>query len=414
MRKRILLVFGAAVMQRLSILIMTIVAARIIGADELGKFAITYATSVNLTNFIGEGLAATANRYIPLADKNSKDSADEIASMILAFTISISLILSAAIGIGAPLINYVIQSDHDLTNYFRMASLIVLFLLPNTVGNALLNSLEKSGSAAISIAIGSTAVMIFGLLGAIANGSFGMCIGLVFGTLVSTVIYWRMLQKLFPISLEFRRHIKKFIESNIFLKFTCPTTASMALGGPVHWVCISILASSGAGIRSVAIFTAFFQWYSLLTFIPSALMNFTIPWLAKAKVNPEISFKRHAIAIVGMNLGIGVFLMIGIWFFQKIIIGLYGPDFQDEGNVLMLLSLCGFVGSLTTTMNQIFWASGKSWSNLFAASIYGVIYISGALIFINILHMGAIGLGFAILLASLVQGAVQVKISTGK
>lgn len=404
-----LAVFGAAVTQKASILILTIVAARLMGATEFGKFAIIYATCINLTCFIGDGLAATMNRYVPLAAKDSDDAAHDIAGMVLSFALLLAFALSAAMIAFAPLLNVLIGAAFDLTMYLRLAGLIVVFLVLNTVLAALLNTFGKYEAAAISSISGSAAVLCLVLVGAQFDGAFGMCLGFCAGTFLSTLVYSWVLRKNFPRPLFTLTYLKKFIRSDIIQKFTFPTTATMALGGPVHWVCISFLAASKTGMHDIAVFTAFFQLYSIFTFIPAALMNFTIPWLANAAQNGHL--RGRAISAIAIHAGVsGLFLSL-IIIFKDNILALYGADFKSEADVLLLLSVCGFLASLIAVMNQISWAAGKTWSNLLTASVYGVAYIVGSIVFIKIFAIGVLGLVIAIFVASLLQGGVQAWLS---
>lgn len=400
-----LAVFGAALTQKASILILTIVAARLLGASEFGKFAIIYATCVNLTGFVGDALAATMNRYVPLAAKDSEAAAHDVAGMILSFTLMLALLLSAAMLAAAPLLNALLGAASDLTAYLRLAALIVVLLLLNAVLGALLNTFGQYRAAATASISGAVAVVLLALLGAWRGGAFGMCLGFCAGTLVATLVYGEGLRKRFPRGLLSVRHLRRFIGSDIVPKFTLPTVATMALGGPVHWVCISFLAASKAGMHDVAVFTAFFQWYSIFTFIPAALMNFTIPWLAKAAQEGQLR-RKSMLAIMAQMGGSSAFLLL-MFIFRQDILGLYGADFKAEADVLLLLGVCGLFAALIAVMNQISWAAGKTWGNLLTASIYGAAYIAGSFIFIKILAMGVLGLVGAILVASLLQGSVQ-------
>ncbi|MCA1324322.1 oligosaccharide flippase family protein [Herbaspirillum sp. alder98] len=411
MRLQALIVFSSAVMQRLSVLVMTILAARIIGASELGKFAIIYATCVNLTGFIGDGLAATVNREVPLAGQRSVNAQYEMASMLMSFCVVLALVLSLLTAVFAPLLSQVISGNADLTSYVRISSVMTLCLLPNTVANALLNSFDKNLPAAIVASIGAVVSVSLGLAGAMRAGSFGMCLGFAVGMVLLSVAYAILLKRYFPGLNLGLPELRNYFRSGVFRAFTFPTMAAMALGGPVHWLCLSFLGSSAAGVREIAIFSALFQWYSILTFIPGALMNFTIPWLARAKVVGEAEFRQRALRIVLLMSGtVGVLLALVV-LFEPYILALYGPDFARESGVLVLLAVCGFLAALIAVMNQISWAAGKTWSNLMAASTYGVAYIVSAFVFIRVLHFGASGLGWSILIASLIQGSLQARFS---
>jgi len=411
MRKRVLVVFGAAVTQKLSVFVMTMAAARMIGAEEFGKFAIVYATCVNLTGFIGDGLAATVNRHLPMAKAQATSAQYEVAGMLMSFCYLLAAVLCLLMLITAPVLSHVISGKTDLASYVRISSLITLFLLPNTVAGALLNSFEKALPAAICSAVGALMAVSLGLSGAIYHGAFGMCVGFAIGTMLQTLMYFFLIKRYFSTTFVHIKYLKMFFKSGIFPSFTFPTMATMALGGPIHWLCMSFLGSSPSGIRQIAIFSALFQWYTILTFIPASLMNFTVPWLAKVKSEREGKFREYALKILLANVAIGAGLLALVLVFQKHILALYGPDFADESEVLVLLATCGLVAALVTVMNQILWASGKTWSNLLTASVYGATYVAATFVLIKVFNQGVVGLVWAILIACMVQGVIQAKFS---
>lgn len=410
MWKKALIVFGSAVMQRLSMLVMTMLAARLIGAAELGKFAIIYATCVNLTGFVGEALAATVNQRVASAADQPRHVQYELAGMILSFCVLLSLGLGIFIELFAPLISKLTSGSTELTAYIRISGVMTMFLLPNTVVNALLNAFGRNLAAASVASTGAVASVLLGLLGAYYHGAFGMCMGFATGTLLLSGLYLLVLKHQFSRTFLGVVDMRRYFSSGIFASFTFPTMATMALGGPVHWLCMSFLGSSPAGVRQVAIFTAMFQWYSILTFIPGALMNFTVPWLARAKALGEAMFRRQALRIAVVNLICAGALLLAVWLLEPFILALYGSDFRDEGRVLQILAACGFVGVLTTVMNQILWASGKTWSNLLTASVYGVTYVVSAFVLVKYAEHGVIGLALSILMASVVQGLMQGRV----
>jgi O-antigen/teichoic acid export membrane protein len=408
MRKQAVLIFSSVVVQRLSMLVMTVLAARLIGAAELGKFAITYATCVTLTSFVGDALAATLNRHVASASDQPPSIRYERGGMVLSFCVALVLGLALLIALGSPWISRWISGSSELAPYIVISAVMTLALLPNTVMNAFLNALGRNRTAATVATAGAVSSVAMGLLGAYGWGAFGMCIGFAAGSLLLSGLYFAVLQRVSSVSLISLAQVRQYLSSGLLPSFTVPTLATMALGGPVHWLCMSFVGSSPSGVQQIAVFTAVYQWYSILTFVPSALMNFTVPWLTRSKLQGEAAFRQRALQIlVLMSVGVGT-LMAGIIFFNSTILSLYGPDFMAEESVLIVLAASGFLAALITVMNQIAWAAGASWSNLLAAWIYGLTYVTTAFVLIKGWQLGGRGLAWGIFIASLVQCLLQV------
>lgn len=408
MRKQAVLIFSSVVVQRLSMLVMTVLAARIIGAAELGKFAIVYATCVTLTGFVGDALAATLNQHVASASDQPASIRYERGGMVLSFCVALALGLALLIALGSPWISLWTSGSSELAHYIYIAAVITLALLPNTVMNALLNALGRNRTAATAATAGAVSSVALGLLGAYGWGAFGMCVGFAAGSLLLSGFYFAVLQRACSVSLIGPARMRQYLSSGLLPSFTAPTMATMALGGPVHWLCMSFVGSLSSGVQQIAVFTAVYQWYSILTFVPYALMNFTVPWLTRSKLQGEAIFRRRALQVLAlMSVGCGA-LMAGVIFFRSTILSLYGPDFVAEEGVLVVLAISGFLAALITVMNQIAWAAGASWSNLLAAWCYGLTYVMTAFVLVNGWQLRALGLAWGILIASLVQGLLQV------
>jgi len=89
---------------------------------------------------------------------------------------------------------------------------------------------------------------------------------------------------------------------------------------------------------------------------------------------------------------------------------IYDADFAQYGNVLLLISLCGYVASFALVMSQVLWSSGKAWLNFSAAFFYAVTYIVATFVLVKFFALGAIGLGFSILISSFLQLIFQIRL----
>jgi O-antigen/teichoic acid export membrane protein len=411
MRSRAIIIFASSVMQRLSVMALTILASRMLGSDEFGRFAIIYATCINLTLFVGDGLAATANRYMPLLAEQEPEGLHRTVGSIVSAAVAVAVLLAVAVAVSAPVLNQVMSKEIDLQALIHISSFIVLGLIPNTVMNAVLHSVGMNKAAALAALLTALTVLGGGLWGASIGGAYGMCVGFLGGTLIGTACYASLVFRRFGLSVLSPTLAAGFVKSEMFSKFAVPTVATMAMGGPVHWYCLSILSSSPAGLHGVAVFSAFFQWYSLVTFLPAALNNFTIPWLAAHSGTD--AFRKKALLIIGVNVAIALCLLLFAYIGQDYVVGLYGPDFAGGGNVLVLLAACGVFAVLAAVMNQVAWAGGRSWRNLVVVLVYSSLYVLGAFVFVKLYGLGAAGLAWAILGAGIVQGIIQIALVFG-
>lgn len=416
MRKQIAVVFCTAVFQRVSILLIMTFSVRIMGVTEFGKFSLAYYTAVNLIGFFGETLAVTANKYI-----NSTNffniSATDLVKDLLSLTLKISSwILIVILSSSFFMLLLLKQVSFYIACLYIFSGLLMICQLHNIVLFAILNNLGSGFLASVFSCTGSFCSMLIGFVFAYFWGALGLLIGVLLGLLITTVSYYTYLLKTcYPGWNIFKwTDLSNIKKAGIIKKFIIPTLATMALGGPVHWVCLIILSTSKSGIENLAIFTAFFQWYSLLTFIPYALSNFTIPWLSRSKSLNDGLYIKNSIKIMGLITAIQLMLLSFIYLFKNPILSLYGHVLMAHSNTLLLLCLCGFLSSIVVTLNQILLADEKASYCLFANIFYSILYIISTIFLVRIVTLGSVGLSLSLLISSLLQISIQLYFIFGK
>lgn len=405
---RLFIIFGSTVIQKIAVFIMMIIAARIMNIDEFGSFAFIYATSVTLTSFLGEGLATTANRYVSIKEQEDNLKICKLTGELIKCSFAVSCLL-LFIFMFCSFVSVWLSKDNSVLILLKWASLIPFFTLQNTVLNAILNCFEKNITAALIGGIGSILSVVLGLFFAKSYGVVGMCVGLTIGLFFATLSYYITIHKdIVTLNVKFIDISKVY---HIIKTFTVPTWGAMALGGPVHWVCLTVLATSGSeGVRNLAVFTAFFQWHVILNFIPSSVANFTIPFLVKEKGRNDRAFVHAIMKIFAANAVTGLSILLMVLLLKEQILLIYDADFAQYGNVLLLISLCGYVASFALVMSQVLWSSGKAWLNFSAAFFYAVTYIVATFVLVKFFALGAIGLGFSILISSFLQLIFQIRL----
>jgi O-antigen/teichoic acid export membrane protein len=265
--------------------------------------------------------------------------------------------------------------------------------------------MNKVASAILVVLTAAT--LLFVLTSAAVFGVRVMILALGLTYLAGSFVYYSFLPRSVKQTVWDYSDFRNEVRSLYLRNFTLPTASTMALGGPIHLLCIGILASTPAGLREVAAFSALYYWYIALMFVPSASVNYSLPYFASAADVPAKLRTTALLFILMLSVGSTIMYLV-IWVATPRILSLYGTAFANDASVLRILALAGAIAAVATGVGQILWAAGKTWTNFRVTLIYAICYLCASIYYIKMQHEGAEGLAKAIVIASTIQLCFQL------
>lgn len=396
------MVLMASLFQRGAAVALTVSAVRFLDPSDFGAFGYGYATAVSLSAFLGDAIAAAIlrepDKQLPLAGLR-----EEILPAYLAFAFLGAAFISALVGI----VGLIALKDSSEDGILAMMALSFSLVLNASIFAFLCRCGFRKQAAVISLG-GSAFILGASALpsGFHAPGAYLWisAMGLL-GSLLCHIFY--VVYRVLPLS-QFVRGGKIAVLRGERSGFLAKTCAAFALGGPVHWICLSILAGADDGLLHVGIFSAFFQWYLVLTFIPSSLVYVTLPLLAEAySTGGRGRFARRLYSLIGISAVIGSLLVALSLFSQGLVSRYYGIAYGEHWWAFVASIACATVAAMLAFGTQACLAAGRAKENLYATLTYAFFYLALTIVLVGFGGAGALGMFLAILVAGVLQLGVQ-------
>lgn len=375
---------------RLTQVLIQILLARLLIPAEYSLFFYYYSAITGLSMFIGESLGLTSSRFLSTAtgDLRSKTNMTLMAGFLGACIASLLILLHARY-----LSNELIQLNFALVLIvysFNLCYSGTLQYVAIAIGQRQFLAKMQLTLSVISLATTSYVAKNWGWTTALTN--LGV---LVF---VANAI---LLSKFFDFKTARVSWSKSFREILYVVKSALPICGSMALGGPVHVYCISVLKNAPTSTAAeVGVFGISFIFYTLLSFMPGAFGQFLVPWLLKHTTRtPENAFSMISkfYALIGTTLFVAVVIADSAGLSRLI------PTLENAEHTILLLSGAGLVAGFVTLYSFYLNSIYKSTTVLFSSVCHSTVYVGMTYVLVEYLRMGAAGLAAALLIASFGQ-----------
>lgn len=397
--------FGASILQRAAAIGLIFFAVGQLSASEFGSLTYIYATATSLSAFLADTFSSAALKYLQQPAERFRSVANRREASDLFWA---ALMGACVISVVVFTVSGFTTNTESLAHSFPAAIIALLVVLNGTLF-ALFSrngAMKIGASASISGSVVIIAIAFF--FRDNPSSSFYLWV-VAFGLLITTSCYF-FSSRVFNI-LQISTILFSFptIRHERF-QFLWKTALALALGGPVHWACLSMLHSTEGGVLQIAIFSAWFQWYLLITFIPSTLVYFTLPWLAKGYRLGSKVFSHRILLILSAFALFGLAVFFLILTNDDHVLSIYKQDYHGSRTELLLSVSGGIVAGLVTLSSHAYLASGRVTGNLIITCFYSVSYLSITFLLANSMNLGALGLFLAILVSASLQLLAQLAI----
>lgn len=394
-------VFGT-LLSRGSMLVSTIILARILDAIAYGQLGILRSTVNFFVVFAGFGLGNTTSRYIALNKKDNIREARRIYDISLIFNFIMAVMVSLIVYVFAKQISIWSFNDVILYRQIRVSSFLLFFATMNGVLAGSLAGFQDFKTIATNSFYSTAIQSILSLIGAKFYGIAGSLIGFGLGYIYLYILNKRAINKCFGLEKKAISFADFFSEKKSFLySFSLPAALSSFLVTPVFWWAKTYMIRS-TSFREMAFFDVADQWRLIVLFIPSALMQIVLPALT---ISNEEDYKKTLRFNIKLNLFFTLIIAVPLILLSKYILALYGKDYNNPQLFIVLISST-LISSFCSVIGLALASKGKMWTGFFFNLFWAVCFILFTIYFIN-QGYGATGLAYAISLSYLIHGATQ-------
>ncbi|MDC8105111.1 oligosaccharide flippase family protein [Chryseobacterium sp. PTM-20240506] len=394
------------IVSKLSLLVSTIIMARIMNKEEYGQFGIIKSTILMFAMFAGLELGITATKYISQYKNLDKQKIERIVGLSNFFAISISLIIALLIYFNSTIIASQIAAP-QLTREIKMSSFILFFSSINGIQSGILNGLEKFRESAINTTVAGLLSSILLIISTFYFSLYEIIIAFGSNFVFLFILNYYSLKKLFYKDYKIRIfHKDNFKEIKIIWNFSLPAILAGIMVGPVIWICNNILVNQVNGFKEMAIFDIANQWRNTVLFIPVALSQIALPMLTSSlddKRNYKLIFKKN----IKLNLYISLFIVIILVIISPVIVWFYGDKYNDaQVPMIIMFITTGFI-AVNNVIGQLIASQGKMWLGLWVNFIWGISLLCGNYLLVMVFNLGAVGISLAYLFSYLVHTLIQ-------
>lgn len=405
---------GAQVFQKACVFLVLFALAKFLGPLEFGQYSYFYICVTALAGVAAESISITAARFIAL--EKVEGCKEGLRHSVLYFLI-LSLVISSfvALAVMVVLILFSRASGNASVGVLVLISvpLMAMGLVMVSVTNSICAALSRHKVVAVYVVLNSFSLFLLAFL------AFKSVELEVIFFVHALVIFFGGFSAICTLAIKESFHMKDFAQVMIFHKsyeenkqiwhYLREVLAGMLLAAPVHFLCLSILATSSDGIKQVGIFNAFFIFYTAISFLPSTLTVFIVSRLTgPARGQGFLGFRATDIKLVFYSLGSVLFALTIMLSLKDQVLMIMGGEYVRHSAIYFFAIIAGAITVLVITLNQINYSIGLSKYTFRGSVLYGVVYLAavGLLKSFEVLAAGKMFLVISI--AALLQSAYLI------
>jgi len=368
-----------AVLSQGSILVASVIIARILGTVGFGELAIINSTVGMLGVFAGFGLGMTATKYV--AEFRIKDPAraGRIIALSSVFASATGGLISLALFLFAPFLAAHTLAAPHLVLEFRIGALLLLFNALNGAQTGALCGFEAFKSIAhvnlirglVCVPVTVGGVLLWRLPG-------GVC-GLVLASAIACLVNQWVLRgecRRAAVPIRYRAVAS---ERRVLWDFSLPAFLSSAMVAPATWVAATMLVNTPRGYAEMGVFNAANQWRTALLFLPGLIGQVVVPILSSLQnADGRRPARRVLLGSVLTNGLCTVPVVLVLLPCSNWIMSFYGHAFSPRGAVLQVSLLSGVLLAIQTPVGNLIAAFGRMWAGLFMNAGWAACFLCAA------------------------------------
>lgn len=341
---------GNAVGRGLS-MIAGIIVARWLGAELYGEYGMIKNTLAYVATFATFGLGYSTTKYIANSI-SSKQPSGAIVSVSLWITFLFSAAMAAGLWFGADLFSH----DRHIVTALKYTALIIVFYALNNTQTGILSGFGDFKAIAVNSGITGTATFVLSVALTYHYQLAGAAAALFAATILQCLLN----------HISVRRHLARTNRTTggyrslakDMLRFSLPIALQESVTIIAETARMFMMISL-AGYEEWGLFTASYQWYVLVVFIPGALRNVILSHLSSSEGSER--HDRIFKTMLKINLAATAIPAVVLICASPLISWFYGSSFAGINTVLIIAMSTSIFGCMAAIYTQEFFSRGKNW-----------------------------------------------------
>lgn len=390
----------SSILARIPGFILPLVLSRLFDNLNYMAFSMAFVAASASSAFVGEALAATISQQVPKLNKDKKKII-ELGRFIFLIGVAAFLFIASL---------WILLFLFSVSNMKLPVLACTILLIPGFLLPSMSTSMSNASGMAkytsiVSIITIPSSIVVSLLLGKLF-GVVVFCVSYSFFIIVSTTL-------VFQRSLGVTETERATIFATRLLKDPLATFFSIlfafSLGGPVHGLCLGILAVQPEGPRELSYFVAYYPWNLIFSASASFFSGYFIQKVMTLRANEQFSSIREFILYwFILVIIVGLVLVFSIWLAKEWVFLIYGASIPNNKALLILILLSGLLAACVTVSSQFNIALGNLKMLRQAAFFYAIVYLITTFFFVDMQQMGATGVALSLSVSSLIFLSIQI------
>lgn len=342
------------------LLLAGIIIARLLGKDIYGEYGLVKTSLFYIASFATFGIGYTSTKYIAQYVQMNKDVLFVLTKRLLTISLIFSFATCLLLFIFAGKFSE-FAGDERLITPFRYLGIIVVLRAMSVTGAGIISGYKKYKILAFNniVSGGIMLVLCFPL-----TYYFGLK-GSLFTLLVSQLVI-AVMNLLCVLRINSKNVIRNAevhsIKYGSILKFSFPV-ALHEMSYTFFNLLGTLMFSRYSSLGEFGLFTAVFQWNTVILFVPGLLSNVILSYLSGDAHN---KYHHHTInKMLLVNLICSFIPFLAVFIMSDLIVSLYGASFVEMKSVLNIFIFSTIFLSLIQVYQANLLSEGKTWFYFF-------------------------------------------------
>jgi len=395
-------ILGSGIGQAMS-MAATMICARFLGPHDYGQLGVIQST-VNLFGLVAAlGLGITATKHIAEYRRLDPDHAGRVLGLATLTACGAGLFFAALLVAGGPWLSRTFLRAPELSFDLRIASIAIFFSGLNGYQVGALTGFEAFRPIAAASLIRGLITLPVVLAGIHAAGLRGAVAAISLVSALNYLVHSFILARqcrLHCVSVSYRFERKDW---RLLYRFSIPVVIAGMSFTPAVWWASALLARS-SGYVQLGLFSAAFQWNTVILFFSGALGNLCLPLLSS--ILPEKNMAKYVRILLAnfvLTTGSALAVAVPVAIAAPFVMSLYGKSFAHAENTLLLVCLAAVLTAANTSVGHAIWSLDATMSGVLLALMRGVLLVAAAY---TLRSYGALGLAGSYAFMAFVQTLV--------
>ena len=388
-------------------LVVAVVVARMLGINDFGAFSIIRSTVYMMASVAGLGLGITATKYIAEMRNNDPTRLGVILGLCAVIAGGTSFCFAASLLVFAPQIALYNLGAPQITEQLRIASFYILFVTLNGYQIGALVGFEafpKLARINLILAIVSMSITFgFTWLWGLTGASLALGLVAMFNWFLHHLAIREELER-HQITIRYRGIWQ---EKSILTSFALPAALSGFIGAIIVWICNAFLVKQSDGLIQMAIFTATYNFRSLIMFVPGLVTRVASPILCNL-VGEKRGNSYSRLFWFNIGVSVCVSMIVGglLILTAPYLLSLFGKGFVVGDRMVLVVVSMSVIEVIASAFYQPLYAHGKLWWQVLIIICWSIVLV--AVVFPTAGDYGALGLAYAYLAAHIVSATLYI------